>query len=173
MTRFLKYLLVISFFLYLFSTAYVRYKDRTRYLFSAQIIYHLPADAFPMKYLEGKDEISIQMGVLSTEEVANLFKENPDTFPHCYDTMTIVPKDRPVSQRDYVVIRFKDNRSVNWGEIKCYFSGFPYSLVEFFSGGCRKKCYYNVVIPYPEVLEKNTEDPIKISLRWKNFWGAP
>ncbi len=173
MARFLKYLFIISFFFYLLSTAYVRHRDRTRYLFSAKILYHFPADAFPMKYLEGKDAVSLQMGILSTEEVANLFKDNPDTFPHCYETMTIVPKDVPASQRDYVVIRFENCGRANWGEIKCYFSGFPYSIMESFFGSCTPESYYNVVIPYPEVLEKNPEDPLKVSLGWKNFWGAP
>jgi hypothetical protein len=174
MTRFLRNAFIFSLFFYLVSTACTRLQDFGGYLslFYKQI-YSIPFDAFPLKYLqiEGKERISIQIGTLSASEIAELLKTNPDQFPNCHEGITLKPIHSLTSKRDYVVLRFKDHSGAHWGDIKCYFSCFPYPLVQFVSLPYQMTAYYNVILPYSEFLEKNPQNPCAITLRWKNFWG--
>ena len=167
MTRTLKKIFLLSLLLYLASTLYTRFKDCDFRDFSRKVLYSLPLDAFPLNFLEAKDTISIQIGVLSTSEVAELFKTNPDQFPHCYEGTTL--KVANASSKDYIVLRFKNLDAPHWGNIKCYCSCFPHPTVQYISLPWQMKSYYNIVLPYPECLEQDSTKHSTVSVRWKHF----
>jgi hypothetical protein len=174
MTRFLRNAFIFSLLFYLLSTACTRLQDFHGYLsLFNKITYSVPFDAFPLKYLhiDGKDWVSTQIGVLSSGEVAELLKTNPDQFQNCYEETALKPTYSPTSKRDYVVLRFKNSSSDQWGGIKCYFPCFPYPIVQFISLPFRMTAYYNVILPYPEFLEKSPPNPCSITVRWNNSWG--
>lgn len=167
MTRVLRSLCLFSLLLYLISSAYIRFKDCGFTDFPSKALYSLPWDVFPLNYLEGKDKVLIQIGVLSTSEVAELFKTNPDQFPNCYARTTL--KVDSVPAKDYVVLRFKNIGMPHWGNIKCYFSCFPYPIVQYISLPSQMTSYYNILLPYPQCLGKDSNKSSSVSVRWKHF----
>ena len=172
MTRVLKNIFVCFLALYLISTGYTRFKNYGRFSLSLTMIYLLPFDAFPLKYLrmEGKERVFMQIGVLSKASIVELLETNADQFPNCYEGTTLKPPSFELD-KDYVVLRFKNNYcSSYWGNIKCYFSCFPHATAERIALPSQMPTYYNFILPYPEFLEKNSQDPCAITLRWKNFW---
>ncbi len=167
MTRVLRNICLLSLLLYLVSTGYTRFKDCHFPDCASKIVYSLPLDAFPLHYLEGKDRVLVQIGMLSKSEVIELFKTNPDQFPNCYVGTTLKVANLPV--KDYVVLRFKNTAMWHSGSIKCYFSSFPHPIVHYISLPSQMTNYYNIVLPYPEYVEQDSSKPSSISVRWKHF----
>lgn len=168
MNRIYRKIFVYSLFIYLGSTMYTRISD-CDYSFPGNVLYALPLDAFPLKYIEGTRSVSTQLGVLSSLEVATLLKTNPDTFPNVYEGMTLKQIEMPESDRDYVVLRFKNIDYSRSGNIKCYYSYFPYSIMLFLNLPWEKKNYSNVIFPYSQSLEKDSKNSPEVSIRWRNF----
>ena len=169
MNRIYKKIFWYSFWLYFGSTMYTRIID-CDYSFPSNVLYALPLDAFPLKYMGGSMFILGQVGVLSAKEVIDLLKSNSDVFPHLHDGMTLDHIDIPIVDRDYFVLRLKNPDYSCWGDLKIYYSCFPYAISEFtFLPGDDR--YYNLVLPYPQFLAQDIESSPKISVRWKNFDG--
>ncbi len=172
-TRILRNIFLFSLPLYLISTFYTRLLDGNSYDPFLRIIYSMPCDAFPLKCAEHKDQVLMQMGILSTAEVAELFKFNPDTFPHVYTGMCLQNIEEPPTARDYVVLRFKNTDNSVWGDFKWYFSCFHYPITHYISAPFRMPTYYNIIIPYPKVTDKDSTLPCETCVRWRNFEGSP
>jgi hypothetical protein len=158
----------------LLSTAYTRIRDSGWHGFLLNtIVYSLPLDAFPLKYLglEGKGRVSIQMGALSSAEVAELLRTNPDQFPNCYEGKIFENRNE---KADYVVIRYKNAYYLSkWGDIKYYYSCFSCPITQFISMPGRMNEYYNVILPYPTFLEENSDKSCTFTMKWKSIWGHP
>ena|SRR3990167_4846739 len=91
--------------------------------------YELPLDTFPLKYTEGKRDLTIQLGVLSTSEVGSLLKVNPNTA--------------------HVVFRAKNGEIPMRRDIKGYCSFFFNWIMQFTDLIGRKNSHSNVVLSYP------------------------
>jgi hypothetical protein len=131
---------------------------------AGKLLYSLPIDAFPLKYLEGKRDILIQIRYLSFSEVAAFLKTNPEDFAGELGK-------KPTFSKEYAVLRFKNPQDAKWGEIKCYFSCFSHPIVMPISLPGRMKQYYDIIFPLPEFFLTNIQEPCDITLRWKNYWG--
>jgi hypothetical protein len=164
MNRICKRIFIYSLMIYLISTAFVRTKEAGGGIFGNSLFNLLPLDAYPLKYIEGTDSISYQVGVLSNLEVIELLKTNPDVFPGVYEGMTFDGVKTSQKNKDYVVLRFKG--SYCWGGIKCYFSCFCYPILQKITLKSPES-YYNVIFPYPECHDDLRS--CDISLKWGYF----
>jgi len=168
MIRFVRRLFIFSLLFYFVSTFYTRWNNSGLYCLRDKLIYSLPWDAFPGD-LEQKSRMKIQLGVLSKNQVAELFKKNPNDFEGCYQGSTLTPDNMQAPIKDYFIVRYKNTyHRVIWGDIKCYFSCFPYPLLDHLYGPAKMTEYYNIVLPYPAQEESK---PCTISIKWKNMWG--
>jgi hypothetical protein len=171
MNRIHRKILLYSLLFYLGSTIYVRFGD---YCFCDGItrtLFALPWDVFPLNYLEGKQSISTQIGALSSSEVAKLLETNPDEFPNMYNGLRLTKDNLSNASKEYLVLRFKNTHSRHYFDIKCYFSNFPYSTELVTSLSSLTDSYYNIILPYPEFLEENPQEPCEVFLRWKRFFS--
>ncbi|MBS0627893.1 MAG: hypothetical protein JSS09_06740 [Verrucomicrobia bacterium] len=114
--------------------------------------------------------IKTQIGVLSTSDVIQLLETNPVTFPHMQDGLSLTDIDLPPSERDYLVIRFNNGCGSSYFNVKYYFSHFPYAINFNTYSGNSYPNYYNIIIPYPEFLNKNPKDPEEVFMRWKSMY---
>ena len=169
MNRVYKKVFWYSFWLYLGSTMYTRVQD-SRFFddLVLNILEGLPLDAFPLQYLGWRMFISTQIGVLSESEVLNLLRTNPDTVPYLQDGTILKHIDVPISDRDYVVLRFKNDSRYS-GDVKIYCSCFPYAITEFAYLSYGNNVYSNIVLPYPQFLEQDLAHSSKVYWRWKNY----
>ena len=173
MNRIYRKIFLYSLYIYLGSTFYTRIKDCAFDDFPANILYALPWDAFPLKVMgDGRSSVSIQTGILSKSEVEDLLKTNSDTFPHVHEGMTLKHIDIPKSEREFIVLRFKNRDYPSRGAVKCYYSYFPYSISQQLYFPWDKTHYCNVILPYPQFLEQDSSPPPEVSVRWKNFWSS-
>lgn len=169
-TRIWKKVFLYSLLVYMLSTFYTRFVEFDYLRFSIlKIINSLPLDFI---YVESQDSIDTQIGVLSSLEIAELLKTNPQQFSGCYDGSKHTFSPGTALKDKYVVIRFKNFDRTSWGVIKCYFSNLTYPISSFVFIP-RTSAYYNIVFPYPANIEKYSEDSETIYLRWKNSWGPP
>lgn len=168
MNRIYRKIFLYSLYLYLGSTLYTRIED-SHFSLPEKILYSMPLDAFPLKYLERQDFVSSQIGVLSKSEVVDLLKTTPDSFPHIYEGTTLKQIKTTESTRDYVVLRFKNTEHNHHGKVKLYYSFFPYSIVHRFYFPWAKPDYCNVILPYPHFLEPESHNPSKLTSKVINF----
>ncbi len=163
---------VFSVFLYMGSTMYTRIKNVGFDDPAWSLLYSLPLDAFPLKYIDGTRNISTQIGVLSTAEVMQLLEANLKDFPNMQEGLDIEHIDSLKSNQDYLVLRFQNNSRTAWGDLKVYFSFFPYATVlEIFAPYSEEK-YYNAIIPYPQFLEGESRSSPQVFTRWEKTWGS-
>lgn len=173
MNRIYRKIFLYSLYIYLGSTFYTRIKDCAFDDFPANILYSLPWDAFPLKVMgDGRSSVSIQTGILSKSEVEDLLRTNSDTFPHVHEGMTLKHIDIAESERDYVVLRFKNTSVSHYGNVKIYYTNFPGSINQYVFLFGRGKKYHNIVLPYPQFSEQESHNLPEVSIRWKNFWGS-
>jgi hypothetical protein len=173
MTRLFKWVFVVSVLSYYVSVIYIRYEEGSPLQRSGwREIYALPWDAWPFNYgaNDGRDHVLIQIGVLSSTEVADLFRRNAEQFPHTYEGTKYKLGGLSEDGREYVVLRLKNQNSSCKGDIKCYFSCFPYSVTERVSLQSGMEENYNIILPYPEFLAPK-DDPCRVSARWGFFFG--
>jgi len=168
MISFVRRLFIFSLLFYLVSTFYTRWNNSGLYCLRDKLIYSLPWDAFPGDF-EGKNDVKIQLGVLSKTQVTELLKKNPESFEGCYQGMALHPSNIHTSNKEYFILRYKNTyRRITWGDLKCYFSCFPYPLLEHMCGPASMTEYYNIILPYPAQEESK---PCTVSVKWKNIWG--
>ncbi|NNM44141.1 MAG: hypothetical protein HKM07_07335 [Chlamydiae bacterium] len=170
-TRIWKRVFLYSFLIYMLSTFYTRFVEFEYLRFSIlKIINGLPLD---FTTLESNSNVSTQIGVLSSLEIAQMLKTNADSFPNCYEGTKHSFSYNPLSEDKYVVIRFKNRFDTCYGTIKCYFSSLTFPISSFVFIPWRTPTYYNIIFPYPANIEKHSENSETIYLRWKNSWGPP
>ncbi len=157
-----------SFLFYMVSTAITKLMDCDSGRFTANMFYALPSDSFLFKRMLGTSSRSAQIGVLSHKQVIELLKTNPDIFPYLHEGLELKEIDTPKEERDYLVLRFKNRNSNTWGDLKYYYSFFSYSITEFIYLAGNMSRYQNIIMPYPQFLEKDSKKEPEISLRWKN-----
>jgi hypothetical protein len=161
---------LFSLFFYLVTTAFVRFEDFYRDSPMARILSALPWDAFPLNYLEGRNSISTEIGVLSSAEVARLLETSYSHSPYMHSGMSVTKNDFSHSHKEYLVLRLQGNRSAAYTfDIKYYFSCFPYSVSLQTALPYAMDPYCYIIIPYPSFLEENSKEPCNVFLRWKRF----
>ncbi len=168
MSSIYKKICLISFFFYLLSTFYVRFDEYKRYIITWRLTCSLPLDEYPLSIFEQKDNLSTQVGVLSSCEVAELLKTNPETFPGMYPGLKLTKKNISPAKKEHLVVRLKTFGDRCTFTLKCYFSCFPYAT-ELDTYLTREDYYYNIIMPYPAFLEKDPQDPCDVTLKIAAF----
>ncbi len=156
MNQYLKRLFIFSLIFYFCVTMYTRFVDSAYSDFWSRLFFSPPLD-----FLEGKDNVDVQVCTLSASQVAQFLRTNPD---HC------TRSSEDCFSQDYVVIRLKHDTTV-FGDIKCYFSCFPFPLVShvYLSGAAEN--YLNLIYPFPAVTENEDSKKCDILMRWNNYGG--
>lgn len=157
MNKLLKRLFVFSLIFYLGSTIYTRFVDSAYSDSFSKLIFALAPE-----FMEGRDSVDTQICTLSTSEVAQLLKTNPDYCPE---------SSEECSSKEYVVIRLKNEDITVFGAIKCYFSCFPFPLVSDLLLPGKMDVYSNLIYPFPALTKDEAVKKCDISLRWKNIGG--
>lgn len=164
-----KKVLFCALFFYLGSTAYTRVRDCDFSGFLEKSLYALPIDAFPLKYMSTLFLVSTQIGVLSSSEVSELFKDNPDEFSHMNKGLKLNSLDFSGKDEDYLVLRFKNSNAASSGLLSLYLPCLQSGISNFIylPGGMND--YVNIVLPYSPSLEKDLNDSSEVFARWKCF----
>src|SRR5580698_8931495 len=112
MIRFSRRLFLYSLLFYLGTLFYTRWHNSNLYNLREKLAYSL---LFP---LDKNDNFEMQLGVLSQNQAAELFKVNSDYFEGCHPGTTLNITDAKFLNRDYIAIRHKNtNYRVAWGDI--------------------------------------------------------
>lgn len=169
MNRFFKSIFIFSLLLYLGSSFYVRMNNSIFFSWGLVLLDSFPVDAFPLKYVGKKNLLCTQIGVLSSSEVKELLRANPEEFPHMDQGLLLKETQVPKKDRDYAVLRFKNRQFSKMGGMKVYLPYFSYADAQFIDLPCYMEEYFNFIIPYSESLEGKREKSPLLFGRWKNL----
>lgn len=157
-----------SYFLVMVITRYVNFPELDSF---TRALYATPFWEYWDEYIAGHMRyFQTQVCYLSSREVADLLKENPQDNNNQYEANA--------PEKEYIAIRLQSNAGRTYGTLKCYFSNFPYpiafnvsvpfsSIVEpYVSEG---PGYRNFLI-LPQPANANPKKIDQIFLRWKNLF---
>jgi len=162
MIHYLRRVFWYSVLFYVAILVYTRFSDSQPLDFFTRVGYSIALD-------DGREKIRLQLCNLSSSEVATLLEGN-DTEPvKCAQNIPLIITE----PKEYIVLRYGNLRHGKWGDLKLYFSCFRYPIEIPIFAPNRIPDYRNVIIPYPANIHTGTEEPCKISTKWKNSWGYP